>query len=441
MYLRSALNSYLHVLTGSAGRVVLQAAYFWLLVNNLTLSDYGVFASALAASLILACGGAFGFTAPLFRAATLRRRILGWHLGNLYASVLAGLPVTLLLGSAAHALLFADYLSLHAFLAVLLSEALCWRLIDMLNSVNMGLGRYAVAALASLTGSLWRTAAALLFSLVGDRSLEHWVLYYFVANLCAAALCILLFSPATRLRWSRPLFLRRLPEAAAYAATNLIQSLQLEADKLLILFLTDQTSAGIYALSMRIIELTAVPVKSFFPVYVQMLMRRRAMLRDWRANLLVQTGVATVMVASFSAFVAVLSLRPTLLGHNIATASVWFSGLIVVAPAKLLIDYHREIFFAANRLSAFALLSAGLLLLKLPALALIVALAPAMADWLLPLDGLFLVLCALSAGVTWRLIFAAPAPEPGPVPVAAPQKTESCPRPEAAGVKVSETAT
>jgi O-antigen/teichoic acid export membrane protein len=57
---RSALQAYLHVLSGSMGRLVLQGLYFALLVNALSLADYGVFASALAASIIIANVGSFG---------------------------------------------------------------------------------------------------------------------------------------------------------------------------------------------------------------------------------------------------------------------------------------------------------------------------------------------------------------------------------------------
>ena len=59
------------------------------------------------------------------------------------------------------------YIGLTAFLAIAISEAILWPLIDSIYVVNAGLGRYAHASGSTLFGSATRTAAALLFGLGG----------------------------------------------------------------------------------------------------------------------------------------------------------------------------------------------------------------------------------------------------------------------------------
>jgi O-antigen/teichoic acid export membrane protein len=404
MKLRHGLRSYLEILSGSLGRALLQAIYFGLLVSTLSLADYGVFASAVAAALIIASGGSFGFAAPLFRAATTRRRVLGWYLGSFYAYVAAGLPLTLGLAIAVHAVALKSYMSLAAFLAIVVSEAVCWRLMDAISSVNVGTGRVALGSLVTILGSGLRTLAVVAFGLFGAGSLEDWSFFYLAANIAGAAACMAFFQPPTRLRWSRHILLRRLPEAYSYAAMNLIQSLQTEADKLLILFLTNQSAAGLYALSMRIIDLAAIPVRSFLSLYVLSLMRRRGMLHDLGTAIRVEAAIALTTVLLFGAFVAALSFQPTMLGSNIGTAYGWFSGLTIVAAARALMDYHRVVFFAANRLFTFVMISVALLAIKGPALALIATLIPDPYAWIVPLNWLFAALYVVSALLTWRLI-------------------------------------
>ncbi|HYF53291.1 MAG TPA: hypothetical protein VEA41_03435 [Salinarimonas sp.] len=409
MSVNSAIDAYLRVLTGSVGRVVLQAVYFYVLVNALSIADYGVFATVLAVGLIMASGGAFGFSGPLFRAATMKRRLLGYYLGGLYVYALASLPGTILLAVAVHALVLAPYVSLAALLALVVSEVFLWRVIDAVDTVNMGSGRYATGAIASLVGSAARTAAAVAFMAWGDRSLDQWALYYLAGNAVAAALCLALLQPRVRLRWSWTLFRARLPQAYSYGVVNLLQTVHLEADKLLILLLTDQKTVGIYALSMRIIDLAAVPVRSFYPIYVQMLMRRRSLRESLSINLRTEAGIAFTMWAAFEVVILILAYRPNILGPNVAAAYPWFAALAVLAPARALMNYHRELFVAANRVSEFIGIVLILLVVRVPLLALLVATTSDMDRWILPLDALAVVMYAVSAAMTWRLIFGWPA--------------------------------
>lgn len=403
---RFAVQAYLQVLGGSMGRLVLQGLYFALLVNALSLADYGVFASALAASIIIANVGSFGFTAPLFRAATTRRRVLPWYLGAFLAWSALVVPLSLGFAAGFHAAVMHRYIGLEAFLAIAVSEAVLWPLIDSIYVLNAGLGRYAHASGSTLLGSASRTFAALSFALAGGGSVEDWAFAYLAANAAAALACLVLLMPRIRPRWDWRIVRARVPEAISAALLNLVQSVQIELDKLLILLLTDQAAAGLYALAMRLVDITSTPVKSFFMIYAQSLLRRRAAIRDFALSLKVELVVAAVASALFGGFLFVLWLRPGLLGANIAAAFPFLAGLFLVPALKTLVDYHRELFFAANRLSWFAGIAALLAAVKMPVLAAMALNAPSVQAWVLPLSLLFVVLYLISAGLTWRLIFA-----------------------------------
>ena len=407
--LRPLLQAYLQVLSGSMGRLLLQALYFALLANALPLADYGVFASALAASVIIANLGAFGFTAPLFRAATTRRRLLPWYLGAFLVWTAVTLPASLGIAAVFHRMVMEPYIGLGAFLAIAVSEALLWPLIDTLFVVNAGLGRYAHASSSMVLGSGTRAAAALLFGLWGSGTVEGWAFAYLAANIVAVAACLVLFMPRLRPRWDARIIRGRVPEAISASVLNLVQSVQIEFDKLLILLLTNQAAAGTYALAMRVIQLTSTPVKSFFTIYAQTLLRRRAALRDFAQSLRVELAVVAVATGLFGGFVLIAGIYPAVLGPNIAGAYPFLAGLFLVPAMKTLVDYHRELFFSANRLAWCAGLSALLAVIKMGALAAIVAGGRPLESWALPLNLVFVALYAVSAALTWRLLFARPA--------------------------------
>jgi O-antigen/teichoic acid export membrane protein len=404
------LRAYLNQLSGSAIRLVLQATYFVVLVSTLSVADFGVFASSIALALIIASGGTFGFTAALFRAASTRRRLIGFYIGGFYVYLIGAIPLSLAVAAGFHAAVMHHYLSLAAFLAIVASEAICWRIGDAIWLLNIGLGRYARGAAVSLFTSATRTVAVILFALWGSGGLEQWVLYYLAANVVGTAGCWCLFMPRVRPRFSLRIFRGRLPESLSHAAASMIQSMQLELDKLLILFLAGQKTAGIYALSIRIIDLIAVPVRSFFPIYAQMLMRRRAALTDFASRCGTELAVMLVTTLLFVCFLQVLAWQPMLLGANVAAAYPWFSALLVVPAAKVLLDYHRELFFAANRVFAFTLITILVLAIKIPAMAAIALLAPGLEGWIAPLNLLWLVLYMISALLAWTCLAAASGP-------------------------------
>src|SRR5690606_12367576 len=74
---RQVLRDYLSVISGSAGRLIFSLAYFVILANALSISEFGLFATASAAGVMLSRVLAFGFIAPLYRIATVKPHLIG----------------------------------------------------------------------------------------------------------------------------------------------------------------------------------------------------------------------------------------------------------------------------------------------------------------------------------------------------------------------------
>jgi len=357
----------------------------------------------VSASIILSSGGSFGFVAPVFRAATAQNKRLGFYLTALHAYALATIPIVLTVALLTHALFFDRYIALLPFLAVVLSEALCTRYVEAMVQVFMGLGRFATSTLLTVVIPVARTGVVAAFWFSGQHGLEMWAWFYLAGNLAAMAAAALL-SPRGRILWRSEVLWRRLRQSLSYEAVNLTQALQTELDKVLIIAMTSQELAGIYALSMRIIDLAVVPVRSAFPLLVRKLIRSPRHLQDRRLRIGLEVAIAAAGFGLFAMASIMLSIRPTLLGGNVAVAYGWFSGFIILPAAQVLMTYHRELFFAADRLTASALAAAALFVAKMLGLSLIVATTADFAAWPHAIDALALVLYLGSLGSTLGLL-------------------------------------
>ena len=97
---RQVLRDYLAAVSGSAGRLVFSLAYFVILANSLTIADFGLFATASAAGVMVGRILALGFTATLYRIATVKPRLLGTYAAGFLVLALASLPLIALASSA-----------------------------------------------------------------------------------------------------------------------------------------------------------------------------------------------------------------------------------------------------------------------------------------------------------------------------------------------------
>ena len=397
--------NYLQVFAGTGVRLGLQAVYFFILANTLSLHDMGVFASTSATGIMIGCFSGFGFSSFAFRAAAGKRRTLGGYLAVFYVSWLVSLPLCLAAALPGFYLLFTTSLSLTAFVFIILVESGTWRIVEMIHQVNNGLGRYASASLVISLGTALRTAGAVVFMTSGSHDVETWSVIYLVFNLLAMALAVVVFQPRVKLRWRTPLFIGRLRDALLYSISYCAFISQNEIDKLVMLSLADQRTVGIYAISSRIIDFTSVPIRTFYVLYSRTLIREGRKRNQVGRSLGVEALIALISTVAFAALLAVLAIWPNLLGHNVALATQLFGVLLAVPAFKNLLEYHAELFFAYQQLTIRAVLATSMVGLKAAALALLLICFDGIAEWGVWINAVYIGLYALSAAVVYRIVF------------------------------------
>jgi O-antigen/teichoic acid export membrane protein len=402
---RAQFANYMQVLAGTGMRLGLQAVYFFILANTLSLRDMGVFASTSATGIMIGCFSGFGFASYAFRAAAGKRRSLGGYLAVFYVSWMISLPLCLAAALPVYYLLFTTSLSLTAFVLIILVETGTWRIVEMIHQVNNGLGRYASASLVISLGTGLRAAGAVAFMASGRHDVETWSVIYLAFNGAAMVLAVMVYRPAVRLRWRTALFAGRLRDALLFSIAYCAFISQNEIDKLVMLSLADERTVGIYAISSRIIDFTSVPIRTFYVLYSRKLIREGRRRNQIGRSLSVEMLIALTSTLAFAALLITLSVWPNLLGHNIASATQLFAVLLAVPAFKNLLEYHSELFFAYQEMTIRAVLATSMVGLKAAALALLLIGLDGVAQWGPWLNAVYIGLYALSALVVYRFVF------------------------------------
>ncbi|MBC8129246.1 MAG: lipopolysaccharide biosynthesis protein [Rhizobiaceae bacterium] len=396
------VTDYAHLMDGSLGRLLLSLAYFVSVANGLTVADFGLFATASATGIVVSRIAAFGFVSPLYRVATVRKRLVGAYTAGFIAAFALSLPLVALAAAGFYVCFFAGEMSVAAFAAIVAAEVLFWRLLEVVCIVNNGLGRFGRAAILVVIGSGIRAVAAVAFAALSDGSLIAWAVSYMAANALAMVVAVLFFYPNVRLRWTPRLYLSRWRDSVSVAGAEIIFYLQSELDKLLVLSIGGPHVAGIYAILMRLVDLTALPVRSFNTMVVQKLMRTPEWLASWRVRWSLEAGIAGVSVAGLAVLGGFLHAFPNALGGNVANAAPLVLVALLVPAFRNLIEYESELLYARGKTTVRALVLALVGLVKAGLLVLLlVGAGEAETAWIVGLNGLFLVLWLVSAVATY----------------------------------------
>lgn len=398
----SLVRDYAHLVGGSAGRLLISLLYFVSVANGLSVADFGLFATASAAGIVLSRIANFGFVSPLYRVATVKRHLVGAYTAGFLLAFALSLPVVALAAAGFFLAFFKGEMSLPAFAAVVAAEVLCWRMLEVVIIVNNGLGRFGRGAVVVIAGSAIRTLAALLFVGLTDRSLLSWSMVYLGANGLAAGLAVAFFYPRVRLRYTPALYLARWRDSLAVAGAEIVFYLQSELDKLLVLSIGGPGIAGLYAILMRLVDLTAIPVRSFNTMIVQKLMKTPGWLSSWRIRWSLEAGIAAVSVAGLAFLGGFLHAFPGALGRNVAGAAPLVLAALFVPAFRNLVEYQSELLYARGRTAIRVLILALVGGIKAGLLVMLLGHAdPASTGWIVGLNGLFFVLWLVSAAATY----------------------------------------
>ena len=342
-------RGYSWALSGSAGRLVISLAHFVAIANALSIADFGLFATASATGIVLSRITALGFSSPLYRVAMAKPRLIGCYSIVYLAALVLSLPLVAIAALVAFLLVFAAGMDASVFALFIAAEALLWRSVEIVMIVNNGMSHFAHAALLVVIGSSIRAAAAVGFSLLGHSSLGLWGWYYLVTNGVVLVIGLILLYPRSSLRWRPALYLRRWRDSLSVAGAEILFYLQSELDKLLVLAVGGPVTAGLYAIIMRLVDLTALPVRSFNMMLVQTIMRSRETIASLKIRAVIETVIAAVSTAALLFFAAFLALYPTALGHNVAEAAPLLILVVAVPALRNLIEYQSELLYATER--------------------------------------------------------------------------------------------
>ena len=401
---RGVIQAYLSMTGGSAGRLVLSLVYFICIANGLSIAEFGLFATASAAGIMISRLLAFGFMSPLYRVASVKPLLVGTYSLGFLAGAVASLPLIALVGLGVYYAVFSADMSLSVFAAFIAAEVICWRGLETAVIVLNGLGRFGKAAMLVIIGTGLRTAAAVLFAFTHAVSLGNWSVYYLAANGAGLLVALLFFFPRVRLRWRPALYLRRWADSISVAGAEMLFYVQSEFDKIAVLSIGGPAVSGLYAIIMRLADLTALPVRSFNMLLVQKIMRTPGTISSWRTRLIIEAVVAAVSFLAIAAMAVYLWLFPRGLGNNVSEAAPYMMAVLLVPSFRNLVEYHSELLYAtgATVRRMFNLVVAGVL--KVGLLALLLSASLEASFWAPMLNGVYLAVYAASFALTYTAL-------------------------------------
>lgn len=401
---RAVISAYLSMISGSAGRLVLSLLYFISIANTLSIADFGLFATASAAGIMISRVLAFGFVSPLYRVATVKPHLVGTYVAGFLAGAAVSLPLIAGLALIVFYSVFDRDMRLPVFLAFMVAEIVCWRSMEVVVIVLNGLGRFGRGALLVIVSTGIRTVAAVLFSLSPLSSLADWSVIYLAANAIGLCFSLIWFFPAMRLRWRPRLYLRRWTDSVSVAGAEVLFYVQSEFDKIVVLAIGGPAVSGVYAIIMRLADLTALPVRSFNTLLVQKIMRTPRSMDSLRLRGAIELVVFLVSTLGIAAMAVYLHIFPAGLGRNVADIAPLVPLVLLVPAFRNLIEYHSELLYATGltvrRMIILVIVGAA----KAAFLAALMASTGDAQVWAPLLNGLYLVLYALSAALAYTAL-------------------------------------
>ena len=401
---RAQVLDYSTLLSGQVGRLVFSVAYFIILARTLTLGEFGIFASCSAIGIVLSRIMGLGFISPLFRVATTKPNLIGAYTGGFLFACLASFPLVLAIAWLAYHLLYSTLVPLHTFMFIILAESICWRGIETTIIVCNGENRYTAGSLLGISGGAIKAIAAIGLYMYGEHSLDVWAPIYFLCLGLVMIAGVIFVYPKQALRWKPRAWLGRSRDALGVSAAETLFYLQSEMDKVLVLALGGEVLSGLYAIVMRLVDLTAVPLRAFSTMLIQWIMRSRKSGQLAKTGMKLDFLVGCVSVAAILVLAVMLSIVPTILGQNIALGAS-FLWLVILVPAfRNAIELHTELLYGHQFMASRVILLAYLATMKAFLIALVLNHTTDFSQLAILLNVVFGALYIASALVTYARV-------------------------------------
>jgi len=408
---RKLIWDYSALLSGQVGRLVFSMVYFVVLAHTLSLGDFGIFASCSAIGIVLSRILSFGFVSPLFRVATTKPTLIGSYTGGFLISALLSLPPILMLAGGLYYLLYQDLIPWQTFLFIVMAEVMFWRGIETVIIVCNGLNRYAIGSMIGIAGVAAKAIAATSLFLTDTTSLSEWAMTYFGTLGIVLVFAVIGFYPKQRLRWKPRAWLGRMRDAIGVCSAETLFYIQSELDKVLVLALGGEVLAGLYAIVMRLVDLTAVPLRALSTMLTQWIMRARQAGTSASTGFKLDAAIGIVSVAALLAMALILSFAPNILGKNIAAGASFLWAVALVPAFRNSIELHTDLLYGHERMAARVVLLLYLGFMKATLLAMLLNYTNDFSTIAVWLNVVFAILYAASALITYERVLKEPKEE------------------------------
>ncbi len=398
---RAQIVDYSALLSGQIGRLIFSMVYFVILARTLSLGEFGIFASCSAIGIVLSRLVGFGFISPLFRVATTKPSLIGAYTGGFLIASILSLPLILAVAGLIYSALYVSLIPVQTFLLIILAEVICWRGIEVTIIVCNGQNRYSTGALLGISGVAIKSIAAIGLFLHGEHTIIAWAPIYFVSLFLIMLIGVIFIYPKQRLKWKPRAWIGRASDALGVSAAETLFYLQAEMDKVLVLALGGEILSGLYAIVMRLVDLTAVPLRAFSTMLTQWIMRSRKNGAAAKTGLKLDFLIGLSSSAAIIAIAILLSFAPNLLGENIALGASFLWMVILVPAFRNSIELHTELLYGHQFMASRVVLLAYLGTLKAFLIALVLGYTKDFTEVALLLNVMFGLLYIASALVTY----------------------------------------
>ena len=353
---RTLVLDYTALLSGQVGRLIFSMIYFVVLARALSLGDFGIFASCSAIGIVLSRILSFGYISPMFRVATTKPSLIGAYTGGFLLASLLSLPVIFVITYLIYWSLYSELISLKSYLLVILAEVICWRGIEAVIIVCNGQNKYTTGSVIGISGVALKALAAVTLISLGLNDLDSWAPLYFGCLFLVLVVAVIGFYPKQRLRWKPKAWLGRAKDSIGVSAAETLFYLQSELDKVLVLAVGGEILAGLYAIIMRLVDLTAVPLRALSTMLTQWIMRARKSGNAAKTGLKLDLIVGLISVAALLGMALILSFLPNILGENVAMGASYLWTVALVPAFRNSIELHTDLLYGHERMAARVML-------------------------------------------------------------------------------------
>ena len=152
---------------------------------------------------------------------------------------------------------------------------------------------------------------------------------------------------------------------------------------------------------MRLLDLTALPIRSFNMMLVQKLMRSPNLLASRKIRLGLEGGIFLVSTLAFAALTIFLHFFPKALGANVAEVVVLLPLVGLLPALRNLTEYQAELLYARGQTGIRVVNLAMLASLKAVLLFVLLRQFQDVHDWMAWLNAVFAILYLASMSVTY----------------------------------------